>query len=63
MNISSTDAVPLTTNDTRWDGVLRKDAALDGQYLFAVKTTGIYCRPSCPSRTPKRTNSISTTLV
>jgi AraC family transcriptional regulator, regulatory protein of adaptative response / methylated-DNA-[protein]-cysteine methyltransferase len=47
---------PLLTDDARWDGVLRKDSALDGQYLFAVKTTGIYCRPSCPSRTPKRVN-------
>ncbi len=42
--------------DFQWEGVLRKDASLDGQYLFAVKTTGIYCRPSCPSRTPKRSN-------
>jgi AraC family transcriptional regulator, regulatory protein of adaptative response / methylated-DNA-[protein]-cysteine methyltransferase len=43
-------------DDVRWAGVLRKDASLDGQYLFAVKTTGIYCRPSCPSRTPHRRN-------
>jgi AraC family transcriptional regulator, regulatory protein of adaptative response / methylated-DNA-[protein]-cysteine methyltransferase len=41
---------------SQWEGVLRKDSSLDGQYLFAVKTTGIYCRPSCPSRTPKRQN-------
>jgi AraC family transcriptional regulator, regulatory protein of adaptative response / methylated-DNA-[protein]-cysteine methyltransferase len=39
-----------------WEAVLRKDDADDGKYLFAVKTTGIYCRPSCPSRTPKRMN-------
>jgi AraC family transcriptional regulator, regulatory protein of adaptative response / methylated-DNA-[protein]-cysteine methyltransferase len=44
------------TSNFQWEGVLRKDASLDGQYLFAVKTTGIYCRPSCPSRTPKRSN-------
>jgi AraC family transcriptional regulator, regulatory protein of adaptative response / methylated-DNA-[protein]-cysteine methyltransferase len=44
------------TSNIQWEGVLRKDATLDGQYLFAVKTTGIYCRPSCPSRTPKRSN-------
>jgi AraC family transcriptional regulator, regulatory protein of adaptative response / methylated-DNA-[protein]-cysteine methyltransferase len=44
--------------DARWEGVLRKDATLDGQYFFAVKTTGIYCRPSCPSRTPKRANVV-----
>jgi AraC family transcriptional regulator, regulatory protein of adaptative response / methylated-DNA-[protein]-cysteine methyltransferase len=46
----------VASDDARWDGVLRKDASLDGSYLFAVKTTGIYCRPSCPSRTPKRVN-------
>jgi AraC family transcriptional regulator, regulatory protein of adaptative response / methylated-DNA-[protein]-cysteine methyltransferase len=43
-------------SNLQWQGVLQKDASLDGQYFFAVKTTGIYCRPSCPSRTPKRTN-------
>jgi AraC family transcriptional regulator, regulatory protein of adaptative response / methylated-DNA-[protein]-cysteine methyltransferase len=46
----------VACDDTRWDGVLRKDASMDGRYLFAVKTTGIYCRPSCPSRAPKRAN-------
>jgi AraC family transcriptional regulator, regulatory protein of adaptative response / methylated-DNA-[protein]-cysteine methyltransferase len=48
-------STPLT-DDQRWDGVLRKDTALDGVYFFAVKTTGIYCRPCCPSRTPQRVN-------
>jgi AraC family transcriptional regulator, regulatory protein of adaptative response / methylated-DNA-[protein]-cysteine methyltransferase len=47
---------PPLSDDARWEGVVRKDAALDGTYLFAVKTTGIFCRPSCPSRTPKRDN-------
>jgi AraC family transcriptional regulator, regulatory protein of adaptative response / methylated-DNA-[protein]-cysteine methyltransferase len=46
----------VASDDARWQGVLRKDARLDGQYLFAVKTTGIYCRPSCPSRIPQRGN-------
>jgi AraC family transcriptional regulator, regulatory protein of adaptative response / methylated-DNA-[protein]-cysteine methyltransferase len=46
----------IEPSDLQWEGVLRKDASLDGQYLFAVKTTGIYCRPSCPSRTPNRSN-------
>lgn len=44
------------TDAARWDGVLHKDTALDGHYFFAVITTGIYCRPSCPSRTPKCIN-------
>jgi AraC family transcriptional regulator of adaptative response/methylated-DNA-[protein]-cysteine methyltransferase len=38
--------------------VLSRDAALDGSFVYAVKTTGIYCRPSCPSRAPKRRNVV-----
>ena len=33
-----------------------KDARFDGQFFCAVTSTGIYCRPSCPARTPKREN-------
>jgi AraC family transcriptional regulator, regulatory protein of adaptative response / methylated-DNA-[protein]-cysteine methyltransferase len=40
----------------RWQAVLQKDSTQDGKFFFAVKTTGIYCRPSCPSRTPLRPN-------
>jgi AraC family transcriptional regulator of adaptative response/methylated-DNA-[protein]-cysteine methyltransferase len=39
-----------------WEAVLSKDRAFDGQFVFAVSSTGIYCRPSCPSRRPKREN-------
>lgn len=42
--------------DAFWDAVLSKDRAFDGQFVFAVSSTGIYCRPSCPSRRPKREN-------
>src|ERR1700743_183820 len=34
--------------------VLARDARQDGRFVFAVRTTGIYCRPSCPSRRPRR---------
>jgi len=34
--------------------VLARDACLDGRFVFAVRSTGIYCRPSCPSRRPRR---------
>ena len=40
----------------KWSAVERRDASADEQFVFAVKTTGIYCRPSCPARRPKRTN-------
>jgi AraC family transcriptional regulator of adaptative response/methylated-DNA-[protein]-cysteine methyltransferase len=41
-------------NDDRWQAVLAADAAQDGAFVYAVRSTGIYCRPSCPSRRPKR---------
>jgi len=40
----------------RWQAVLARDAAQDGNFVFAVSSTGVYCRPSCPSRRPRRAN-------
>lgn len=40
--------------DLQWHHVLARDARQDGCFVFAVRTTGIYCRPSCPSRRPRR---------
>ena len=37
----------------KWRSVLARDATADGKFVYAVQTTGIYCRPSCPSRRPK----------
>lgn len=42
--------------DTRYEAVRSRDARFDGAFFFAVETTGIYCRPSCPAVTPKRHN-------
>ncbi len=39
-----------------WQQVLARDVSADGQFVYAVKSTGIYCRPSCPSRRPERKN-------
>lgn len=39
-----------------WQSVLDRDAGADGRFVYAVTSTGIYCRPSCASRRPKRTN-------
>jgi AraC family transcriptional regulator of adaptative response/methylated-DNA-[protein]-cysteine methyltransferase len=38
----------------KWQQVVARDARQDGSFVFAVRTTGIYCRPSCPSRRPRR---------
>ena len=37
-----------------WRSVLERDRAMDGRFVFAVRSTGIYCRPSCPARRPSR---------
>jgi AraC family transcriptional regulator of adaptative response / DNA-3-methyladenine glycosylase II len=42
--------------DTRYEAVRSRDGRFDGEFFFAVATTGIYCRPSCPAVTPKRHN-------
>ena len=39
-----------------WEAVTDRDRRLDGIFFYAVLTTGVYCRPSCPSRRPKRVN-------
>jgi AraC family transcriptional regulator of adaptative response / methylphosphotriester-DNA alkyltransferase methyltransferase len=44
------------TDDEKLGAFLKRDAAYDGLFFIAVKTTGIYCRPSCKSKTPKREN-------
>lgn len=40
--------------DEAWDRVVARDQAADGRFVYAVRSTGIYCRPSCPSRRPRR---------
>src|SRR5690242_20524231 len=48
--------IPATTDEIRWRAVVARDANLDGVFVTGVLTTGIYCRPSCPARRPKRDN-------
>lgn len=45
-----------TERDPRWRSVVDRDAAADGTFVYAVKSTGVYCRPSCPSRAAKPKN-------
>lgn len=57
-NTASTVTGRATNLDetTAWNSVLARDAAADEGLFYGVTTTGIYCRPSCPSRRPKREN-------
>src|SRR5580704_10441001 len=47
-----------TTADRLWQATLRRDHRADGKFVFAVRSTHIYCRPSCPARRPLRQNTL-----
>jgi AraC family transcriptional regulator, regulatory protein of adaptative response / methylated-DNA-[protein]-cysteine methyltransferase len=42
--------------DRRWQAVVDRDSSLDGAFVFGVSSTGIFCRPSCPAKRPRREN-------
>jgi AraC family transcriptional regulator, regulatory protein of adaptative response / methylated-DNA-[protein]-cysteine methyltransferase len=44
------------SEDRRWQGVVDRDNSLDGSFVFGVSSTGIFCRPSCPAKRPRREN-------
>jgi AraC family transcriptional regulator of adaptative response/methylated-DNA-[protein]-cysteine methyltransferase len=50
------NAMPRGRDEKRWISVLSRDRTRDGAFVFAVTTTGIYCRPSCPARRPRPEN-------
>lgn len=45
---------PALSPDETWAVILKRDRRFDGQVFYGVRSTGIYCRPSCPSRRPRR---------
>lgn len=49
-------AVQLMPEEAKWDAVVRRDAAADGRFFYSVRTTGVYCRPSCAARLARREN-------
>src|SRR5690349_24892609 len=57
--ISPADSEVPTQHDPRWARIVARDRSADGAFWYSVRTTGIYCRPSCPSRTA---NAVNVTL-
>jgi AraC family transcriptional regulator, regulatory protein of adaptative response / methylated-DNA-[protein]-cysteine methyltransferase len=54
---SNVTEMPVSlTNATCWDAVVARDGRRDGEFVFAVSSTGVYCRPSCAARRPRREN-------
>lgn len=58
MNISAKSAqlAALTKNDDRWSAVIARSPEADGVFYYSVKTTGVYCRPSCAARLARPEN-------
>ncbi len=50
------DRPSFASDDERWQAVKRRDRAADGAFFYSVRTTGVYCRPSCAARLPRREN-------
>ena len=48
---------PFSSADDRWTAVVRRDRRADGIFYYSVRTTGVYCRPSCAAR-PARPENI-----
>jgi AraC family transcriptional regulator of adaptative response/methylated-DNA-[protein]-cysteine methyltransferase len=46
----------FANDDARWSAVVRRDASADGTFFYSVRSTGVYCRPSCAARLPRREN-------
>ena len=47
---------PYDSDEARWDAVQRREPDADGRFYYSVRSTGVYCRPSCPSRLARRAN-------
>jgi len=52
----STVALTATEKDPRWRAIIARDQSADGRFFYSVKSTGIYCRPSCGARIPRPEN-------
>jgi AraC family transcriptional regulator of adaptative response/methylated-DNA-[protein]-cysteine methyltransferase len=58
MNMSSKSETlaAAIVSDPRWAAVQARDAEADGSFVYSVRTTGVYCRPSCPARVARPEN-------
>jgi AraC family transcriptional regulator of adaptative response/methylated-DNA-[protein]-cysteine methyltransferase len=56
MNTADAKRAAATTKDPRWAAIVARNPAADGQFFYSVKTTGVYCRPSCAARPARPEN-------
>src|SRR5664279_3919084 len=56
VSADNTELAQMVTSDPRWARVMASDVKADGEFFYSVKTTGVYCRPSCAARLPRPEN-------
>jgi len=56
VNRTAPEPARFSSDDARWDATRRRDPAADGAFYYSVLTTGVYCRPTCAARLPRREN-------
>src|SRR5215472_7058548 len=56
LNLTEAPQMSRAGETRQWEAVMNRDPNQDGRFVFAVSSTGVYCRPSCPSRRPRREN-------
>ena len=56
MSTKTETLAAATVSDPRWAAVVTRDARCDGQFVYSVRTTGVYCRPSCAARAARPEN-------
>ena len=54
MTQTARTSLPFSSDEERWEAVVRRDRAADGAFYYSVRTTGVYCRPSCAARLARR---------
>src|SRR5512134_2588707 len=52
--MNATTTIPDLQDEERWQAVLAHEKGADRSFVYAVRSTGVLCRPSCPSRRPRR---------
>lgn len=56
MSVKNSELAMQTEQDPRWASIMARDAAADGKFYYSVKTTGVYCKPSCAARPARPEN-------
>src|SRR5881628_947040 len=56
LNLTEVPDMSRASEVRQWEAVMSRDPNQDGRFVFAVSSTGVYCRPSCPAKRPRREN-------